>query len=122
MQRVLFAVASLAAWTCGGATAQDPMCAKARLRELVRSMHQTHGGPAYVSSAALERARKVAEDMLDEDAEYAEQNYMDACSWLLNQLLDPLASHLPPLQAVAARERFHGRASLGITLRMCLVR
>ena len=82
-------------------------------------MRTTHGGPAYVSRAGLDEIRRGAEELLRDAAD--EEGYHAACAWAMRQLQDPLASHLPPLQAVAARERFHGRVSLGLTLRTQLL-
>ena len=97
---------------------------QSRLRDLVDSIKTTHGGPAYISSEELEAALERAESALEEKAQLyssEEEAYSSACGVLMSALRDPLASHLRPEQAVAARERFHGRASLGLSLCMCLV-
>ena len=87
-------------------------------------MKTTHGGPAYVTSEAVDRALSAAEEMVkddDEGNECSEETYNAACAYVMRQLLDPMASHLRPTQAVNARERFHGRASLGLAFCVQLV-
>ena len=114
----------LLAWLVVGRIAISPESPRGRLRELVASMRATHGGPAYVSDDALEQALHYAEDLVKDDEEgneCSEEAYASACAWIMRQLGDPMASHLRPTQAIAARERFHGRASLGLTLQMQLV-
>lgn len=99
-----------------------PVTFESRLSELFRTLHETHGGPAYLSRSQLDEVRKGAEQQLREAGDEDEDSYLAACSWTMDQLLDPMASHLRPTQAVAARERFHGRISLGLTVRTKLVR
>ena len=102
-----------------------PDSPRGRLHELVSSMQETHGGPAYISSADLDEAYRGAErmldDVLDDNSMDAEEKFASACAHVMDHLHDPLASHLRPAQAVAARERFHGRASVGLKLRFSLV-
>ena len=93
--------------------------ARSRLHALVASVRETHGGPAYISGADLDSACRAAEETLGEAED--EEAYASACALVMGALRDPLASHLRPAQAVAARERFHGRTSLGLSLHMCIV-
>ena len=102
----------------------SPDSPRGRLRDLVASMKATHGGPAYVTENALDDALSYAEDLVRDDEhghECSEDTYTSACTWFMRQLGDPMASHLRPTQAIAARERFHGRTSLGLTLQMQFV-
>lgn len=98
-----------------------------RLGELFRTMRDTHGGPAYLSRRELDKVQRDAERMMlrstDEGGSEAdEESFHAASAWAMAQLRDPLAAHLRPWQAVAARERFHGHISLGLTLESKLVR
>ena len=113
-----------------------------RLCELFRSMRSTHGGPAYVSRRELDAIRRKTETRLREErpspeemragagdpfeqtgsSAAEERRYRHACASAMRALMDPLAAHLSPTSAVMTRERFHGRASFGITLKMRLVR
>ena len=93
-----------------------------RLDELFRSLRTTHGGPAYVSKSGLEFVRREAEERLQEASTLGEDTYLAVCAWAMAQLADPLSSHLRPLQAIAARERFHGRVGLGLTLKTIKLR
>ena len=108
----------------GGRITVSPDSPRGRLRDLVASMKATHGGPAYVTEDALDDALSYAEDLVQDDEhgnECSEDAYTSACTWFMRQLSDPMASHLRPTQAIAARERFHGRTSLGLTLHMKLI-
>ena len=80
----------LALWLLFAASASagrvDPDSMRGRLRELVKSMRNTHGGPAYISTAALKEASEAAERMLPEDDEVEdEERYDAACAWLMSQ-------------------------------------
>lgn len=122
---MMTAVVALLATTLAAST-PHPDSRRGRLHELVRSVRETHGGPAYVSEPEIDEAFQRAERMLEnvpehDDAEANEEVFASACAHIMGSLRDPLASHLRPAQAVAARERFHGRASVGLKLHMCLV-
>lgn len=91
-----------------------------RLGELFDTLRRTHGGPAYIPIRSLQDLQQHAEKRLREDD--SEEAFLDVCSWAMRQLLDPLATHMRPSQAVAARERFHGRVSLGLKLEMRFAR
>ena len=89
-----------------------------RLNELFQSLRETHGGPAYITRQALSGVHEQARERLEslgDDCD--EEGFARVCAWVMTQLKDPLASHLRPVQAVAARERFHGRIGLGLTLK-----
>ena len=115
------AIVALALATGGAAGGVDSPLV--RLRELFHSIRTTHGGPAYVSDADLTQLHQRADRLLAERGGdgCSEEAYAETCQWLMDQLVDPLASHLRPTQAIAARERFHGVASLGMDLRVCTV-
>ena len=92
-----------------------------RLADLFHSISTTHGGPAYISRAELKRLHRETEQRCA-GADGDEEAYLSACRWAMQQLSDPLACYLPPAQAGAVRERFHGAATLGLKLEMRLRR
>ena len=103
-----------------GSVQGDPRASE-RLTELFRSLRETHGGPAYISQQQLKMIQQGANDLLHTSDE-SEEAYRAACMWTMRQLRDPLSCYLSPEQAVAARERFHGRISLGFKLHSRFVR
>ena len=88
-----------------------------QLKELFDTLKDTHGGPAFISSAELNGLRRkvLGERQHELCKEFeGESTYASRCAWVMNQLEDPYAAYLSPSQVGTLRERFHGAVGVGL--------
>ena len=98
--------------------ATQPAEYRRRLRDVFRSLRTSHGGPAFVNNNQLADLETEAQSRLDRACalDQSDGAYLRTCDWVMSQLRDPYAAHLPPARTDAVYERYHGRVGLGLRL------